>query len=97
MNTLIVGGVTISNSLKVAAEVVSNEIYRELIEKTIKEVEDGNSIQKSFVSLSWSDSRGIPELFIDHQAGGEGCACRSLRQWEIDVREIADAIVFQQE
>ena len=33
MNTLIVGGVTISNSLKVVAEVVGNRIYQELIEE----------------------------------------------------------------
>jgi len=49
MNTLIVGGVTIDNSLKVAAEVVDNKIYQELIEETIKEVEDGNSISSVFI------------------------------------------------
>ena len=50
MNTLIIGGVTISNSLKVAAEVVDNKIYQELIEATIKEVEDGNSISSVFIN-----------------------------------------------
>lgn len=50
MNTLIVGGVTIDNSLKVTAEVVGNEVYKELIEETIKEVEDGNSISSVFIS-----------------------------------------------
>lgn len=49
MNTLIVGGVTIDSSLKVASEVVGNKIYKELIEKTIKEVEDGNSISSVFI------------------------------------------------
>jgi len=49
MNTLLVGGVTIDNSLKVAAEVVDNKIYQELIEETIKEVEDGNSISSVFI------------------------------------------------
>lgn len=57
MNTLIVGGVTISNSLKVVAEVVDNTIYRELIEKTIKEVEDGNSISSVF-----TNSKVIPKM-----------------------------------
>ena len=57
MNTLIVGGVTISNSLKVAAEVVDNKIYQELIEKTIKEVEDGNSISSVFI-----ESKTIPKM-----------------------------------
>ncbi|MFH0956135.1 MAG: type II secretion system F family protein [Candidatus Falkowbacteria bacterium] len=57
MNTLIVGGVTIDNSLKVAAEVVDNKIYQELIEETIKEVEDGNSISSVFIN-----SKTIPKM-----------------------------------
>jgi len=57
MNTLIVGGVTIDNSLKVAAEVVGNKIYQELIEETIKEVEDGNSISSVFIN-----SKTIPKM-----------------------------------
>jgi len=52
MNTLIVGGVTIDDSLKVAAEVVDNKIYQELIKETIKEVEDGNSISSVFINSS---------------------------------------------
>jgi len=57
MNTLIVGGVTISNSLKIASEVVDNSIYQELIEQTIKEVEDGNSISSVFLT-----SKEIPRM-----------------------------------
>ena len=57
MNTLLVGGVTIDNSLKVAAEVVGNKIYQELIEETIKEVEDGNSISSVFIN-----SKTIPKM-----------------------------------
>jgi type IV pilus assembly protein PilC len=49
MSTLIVGGVTIDNSLKVTAEIVGNTIYQELIEETVKEVEDGNSISSVFI------------------------------------------------
>jgi len=57
MNTLIVGGVTIDNSLKVTAEVVGNKIYQELIEETVKEVEDGNSISSVFIK-----SKTIPKM-----------------------------------
>lgn len=66
MSTLIVSGVTISNSLKIAAEVVSNEIYQELIEKTIKEVEDGNSISSVFM-----DSKTIPKMVSQMLSIGE--------------------------
>jgi len=66
MNTLIVGGVTIANSLKVAAEVVGNKIYQELIEKTIKEVEDGNSISSVF-----QNSKTIPKMVSQMLSIGE--------------------------
>lgn len=66
MNTLIVGGVTISNSLKVAAEVVGNRIYQELIEQTIKEVEDGNSISSVFIN-----SKTIPKMVSQMLSIGE--------------------------
>ncbi|MDD4272004.1 MAG: type II secretion system F family protein [Patescibacteria group bacterium] len=66
MNTLIVGGVTIDNSLKVAAEVVGNKIYQELIEETIKEVEDGNSISSVFIK-----SKTIPKMVSQMLSIGE--------------------------
>jgi type IV pilus assembly protein PilC len=44
MNTLIMGGVNISESLKISGEVVSNKYYQKIIAKTIIEVQSGNSI-----------------------------------------------------
>ncbi|MCG2701354.1 type II secretion system F family protein [Candidatus Parcubacteria bacterium] len=49
MHTLIIGGVTIISSLKIAADVVDNRVYYDLIHQTIKEVEDGNSISSIFM------------------------------------------------
>jgi len=66
MNTLIVGGVTIANSLKVAAEVSGNKIYQELIKKTIKEVDDGNSISSVF-----RESKSIPKMVSQMLSIGE--------------------------
>ena len=66
MNTLIVGGVTIASSLKVASEVVGNTIYQELIDETIKEVEDGNSISSVFVT-----SKTIPKMVSQMLSIGE--------------------------
>ncbi|MEK7558156.1 MAG: type II secretion system F family protein [Patescibacteria group bacterium] len=57
MNTLIVSGITISDSLKVVAGVVNNKIYQELIEKTILAVNEGNSISSVF-----SKSNEIPKM-----------------------------------
>lgn len=50
MQTLIVGGIPISNSLKIAADVVDNVVYQELILQTKKEVENGNSISSVFIN-----------------------------------------------
>ncbi len=66
MNTLIVGGVTISDSLRVAGEVVNNRIYQKLIAQTIKEVEDGNSISSVF-----QNSKEIPRMVAQMLVIGE--------------------------
>jgi type IV pilus assembly protein PilC len=57
MNTLLLGGVSIENSLSIAGDVVSNMTYKSLINQTIKEVEDGNSI-----SIVFLDSPLIPKM-----------------------------------
>ncbi len=49
MNTLLIGGVSIENSLSIAGDVVSNMTYQSLVEKTIRAVEDGNSISMIFL------------------------------------------------
>lgn len=66
MNTLIVGGVTITKSLKIASEVVDNEIYKSLIEETSDAVEDGDSISSIFV-----DSKQIPKMVSQMMSIGE--------------------------
>ena len=44
LGTLIIGGVSLPRSLQITAEVVGNDVYRRLIEATIKAVEDGKPI-----------------------------------------------------
>lgn len=66
MHTLIVGGVTITKSLKIAADVVGNSVYKELIEETVKQVEDGNSISAVFVQ-----SKEVPKMVGQMLAVGE--------------------------
>ena len=69
MNTLIIGGVTITNSLKVTSEVVGNAIYQELIDKTIKEVEDGNSISSVFINSDTMPKMVSQMLSIGEKTG----------------------------
>ncbi|MDD4610863.1 MAG: type II secretion system F family protein [Patescibacteria group bacterium] len=66
MHTLILGGVTISKSLEVAADVVDNEIYKELIIETLKEVENGNTISGVFAA-----SPEVPKMVSQMLSVGE--------------------------
>lgn len=66
MYTLIVGGVTIVKSLEIASEVVSNQVYKELIIKTVEQVEQGNSI-----SMVFSESAEIPKMVSQMMSIGE--------------------------
>ncbi len=66
MNTLIVGGVSISRSLDITAEVVSNDVYKKLIMETKQQVEDGNSISSVF-----AESKDIPIMVSQMMAIGE--------------------------
>ncbi|NTU98570.1 type II secretion system F family protein [Candidatus Falkowbacteria bacterium] len=66
MHTLIAGGVTITKSLKIAADVVGNSVYKQLIEETVKEVEDGNSISAVFMQ-----SKEVPKMVGQMMSVGE--------------------------
>ena len=66
MNTLIAGGVAIASSLKIAADVVGNSVYHDLIMRTKQEVEGGSSISSVF-----SASKEIPSMVAQMLAVGE--------------------------
>lgn len=57
LETLIKGGVSISKGLEITAEVVSNDIYRTLINQTKKDVEDGKAM-----SLAFTQSEAVPNM-----------------------------------
>ncbi len=50
LSTLLIGGVTISNSLRIAKGIVGNTLFKDLINETIIEVEKGNSISSVFMN-----------------------------------------------
>lgn len=47
--TLTTGGVPLTRSLEIVSDVVGNEVYKKLIRRTVKEVEDGNSVSAVFL------------------------------------------------
>ncbi|MEK7067820.1 MAG: type II secretion system F family protein, partial [Patescibacteria group bacterium] len=62
----IAGGVAIASSLKIAADVVGNSVYHDLIMRTKQEVEAGSSISAVF-----STSKEIPAMVSQMLAVGE--------------------------
>jgi type IV pilus assembly protein PilC len=66
LNTLIVGGVALTEGLKISAAVVNNNVYKDLILKTVKEVEDGNSISSVFIK-----SGQVPKMVSQMMSIGE--------------------------
>ncbi len=57
LSTLLVGGVTISNSLKIARGIVGNSLFKDILNETIIEVEKGNSVSSVFMT-----SKEIPVM-----------------------------------
>lgn len=66
LQTLLMGGVNISKALAITAEVVTNDVYKNLIKETIAEVEDGNSISSIFET-----SEQIPKMVSQMMSIGE--------------------------
>lgn len=65
-STLLIGGVTITQSLEILADIVGNEVYKELILETIKEVEAGKSVASVFLR-----SKEVPKMLSQLMVMGE--------------------------
>lgn len=52
MYTLVVSGITITKSLNIVSEVVGSPVYKEILEDTLKEVEEGNSLAAVFMTTN---------------------------------------------
>lgn len=50
MRTLLVSGVTVTRSLELVSEVVGNRAYQDMLEDTLQEVEEGNSLASVFMT-----------------------------------------------
>lgn len=66
LSTLLTGGVSLTEALEITSDIVGNEVYRDIIQRTIDEVEDGNSIATAF-----SESEIIPFMVSQMLAVGE--------------------------
>ncbi|MBU1039455.1 type II secretion system F family protein [Patescibacteria group bacterium] len=66
LGTLLQGGVPLTRSLNVVADVVGNEVFKDMIKATIKEVEEGNSVSTIFLQ-----SNVVPAMVSQMMVVGE--------------------------
>jgi type IV pilus assembly protein PilC len=69
LSTLITGGVSLTEALHITGDIVGNEVYKDAIKKTIKEVEDGNSIATVFQNSSVVPNMMTQMLSVGEQTG----------------------------
>ncbi|MFH0856721.1 MAG: type II secretion system F family protein [bacterium] len=65
-STLLIGGVTITQSLEILSNIVGNEVYKGLILETMKEVESGKSVATVFLK-----SKEVPKMLSQLMVMGE--------------------------
>jgi len=63
------GGVPLTRGLEVVAGIVGNEVYRDLITRTIHEVEEGNSISTLFLESSDMPAMVSQMLVVGEKTG----------------------------
>lgn len=66
LQTLLIGGVNLSKGLKISADIVSNAVFKDIIMKTKKEVEDGNSM-----SIIFAQNPIVPSMVAQMISIGE--------------------------
>jgi type IV pilus assembly protein PilC len=66
LSTLIRGGVPIGTALEITGEVVDNAVFQDILTRTIKEVQDGNSI-----TTVMNESKVVPKIVSEMMAVGE--------------------------
>lgn len=66
MNTMITSGIPMVKTLEVSAAVVGNDVYKEIMERTLAAVKGGGSLSQSF-----SQYREIPNMLVQMTKVGE--------------------------
>jgi len=66
LSTLIVGGISLTSSLKIVSKVVGNTVYENLIKQSLIDVEEGRSISDAFI-----DAPAIPKMLPHLMSIGE--------------------------
>jgi type II secretory pathway component PulF len=90
LSTLISGGVSLTEALKITSEVVGNEVYKDIVTRTIKEVEEGNSIATVFLNSSVVPNMVSQMLAVGEQTGRLDTVLNKLSSFY--AREVDNAV-----
>lgn len=94
MATLITGGVDIISSLRVVSGVVGNAVYKRMINRTIREVEDGNSITTVFREEALMPPMVMQMMSIGEETGQMSFVLEKLTDFfSREVRAAVDGLV----
>jgi len=69
LSTLLLGGVPLTPALEVVADVVDNALYEDVVRRTIKEVEDGNSVATLFLKTDEVPAMVSQMMSVGEQTG----------------------------
>jgi len=69
MATLVKGGVDTVSALTIVADVMDNEVWRQMVRATIREVNDGNSLTTVFSRYPFVPSMMVQMLSVGEQTG----------------------------
>lgn len=68
-NTILVGGITIPQGLRIVRSVIGNSVYEKLIDDTIKEVEEGNPMSQVFAKNKYIPTMVTQMIAVGEQTG----------------------------
>jgi len=68
-NTILVGGITIPQGLRIVRTVIGNSVYEQLIDDTIKEVEEGNPMSAVFAKNKYVPTMVTQMISVGEQTG----------------------------
>lgn len=68
-NTILVGGITIPQGLRIVRTVIGNSVYENLIDETIKEVEEGNPMSAVFAKNKYIPTMVTQMMSVGEQTG----------------------------
>jgi type IV pilus assembly protein PilC len=94
MRTLLVSGVTVTKSLSLVAEVVGNQVYREMLEDTLEEVEEGSSLASVFMTRSEMPTMVPQMISVGEKTGKLDLVLEKVTDfYEREVNKLVDNLV----